>query len=97
MSLEKFIPLLTEHPAKFLQVDNRKGKIQVGYHADLIVWDPDEKMEVKANDILHRYDCSPYCGKELFGTVQQTIVYGITVYQHKKIIQKNAGQLVLTK
>ena len=97
ISLEKFIPLLTEHPAKFLQVDNRKGKIQVGYDADLIVWNPDEKFEVKSNDILHRYDCSPYCGKELFGTVQQTIVHGITVYQHKKIIQKNAGQLVLAK
>ena len=97
ISLEKFIPLLTEHPAKFLQVDNRKGKIQVGYDADLIVWNPDEKFEVKSNDILHRYDCSPYCGKELFGTVQQTIVHGITVYQHKKIIQKNAGQLIFAK
>jgi allantoinase len=97
ISLKKFIPLLTEHPAAFLKVDNRKGKIQVGYDADLIVWNPDEKFEVKSNDILHRYDCSPYCGKELFGTVQQTIVHGITVYQHKKIKQKNAGQLVLAK
>ncbi len=97
ISIEKFIPLLTEQPAKFLQVDNKKGKLQVGYDADLVVWNPDEKMEVKANEILHRYDCCPYSGKELFGTVQQTIVNGITVYQNKKIVNKNSGQWLLRK
>ena len=97
ISLEKFIPLLTEHPAKFLQVDNRKAKLAVGFDADMVVWNPDEKMEVKANDILHRYDCSPYCGKELFGTVQQTIVNGITVYQNKKVVKKNSGKWLLKK
>ena len=97
MSVEKFIPLLTEHPAKFLQVDKRKGKIAVGYDADLTVWNPDEQFEVKAKDILHRYDCSPYNGQQLTGTVQQTIVNGITVYQNKKIENKNAGQWLLRK
>ena len=28
LSLEKFIPLLTEKPAAFLKIDNRKGKIE---------------------------------------------------------------------
>ncbi len=97
ISIEKFIPLLTEHPAAFLKVDNRKGKLAVGYDADITMWDPKEKFTVQAKDILHRYDCSPYCGKELSGTVQQTIVNGITVYQNKKIIQKNAGQWLLRK
>ena len=97
ISLEKFIPLLTEHPAKFLQVDNRKAKLAVGFDADMIVWNPDEKMEVKANEVLHRYDCSPYCGKELFGTVQQTIVNGFTVYQNKKVVNKNSGKWLLKK
>lgn len=97
ISIEKFIPLLTEHPAKFLKANNRKGKLAVGYDADIIVWNPEEKFIVQAKDILHRYDCSPYCGKELSGTVQQTIVNGITVYQNKKIIQKNAGQWLLRK
>ncbi|MEP7255972.1 MAG: allantoinase AllB [Ferruginibacter sp.] len=97
LSIEKFIPLLTEHPAKFLQVDKRKGKLAVGYDADLIVWNPEEKFIVRAKDILHRYDCSPYSGKELYGTVQQTIVNGITVYNDKKILQKNAGQWLLRK
>ncbi len=97
ISIEKFIPLLTEHPAKFLKIDDRKGKLQVGYDADLVIWNPEEKFEVKAMDILHRHNCSPYCGEDLFGTVQQTIVNGSTVYGNKKIIHKNEGQWLLKK
>lgn len=97
MSIEKFIPLLTAHPASFLQVENRKGKIAVGYDADLVVWNPEGQFEVKAKDILHRYDCSPYSGQQLSGTVKQTIVNGITVYQNKRIENKNAGQWLLRK
>lgn len=97
ISIEKFIPLLTEQPAKFLQLDKQKGKLAVGYDADLIVWNPEEKFEVKAGDILHRYNCSPYCGQNLYGTVQQSIINGTTVYLNKKIIQKNAGQWLLKK
>jgi allantoinase len=97
ISIEKFIPLLTEHPAKFLQVGGRKGKIAVGFDADLVVWNPAEQFEVRPEDILHRYDCSPYNGQKLFGTTQQTIVNGITVFQNKKLVHKNAGQWVLKK
>lgn len=97
ISIEKFIPLLTEHPAKFLQVDKKKGELALGYDADLVIWNPDEKFEIKPGDILHRYNCSPYNGQQLTGTVQQTIVNGITVYQNKKIVQKNAGQWLLRK
>jgi allantoinase len=97
VSIEKFIPLLTEHPAEFLQVENRKGKLAVGYDADMVVWNPGEKFEVKPKDILHRYDCSPYNGQQLWGTVLQTIVNGTTVYQNKKIVQKNKGQWLLRK
>ena len=97
ITLEKFIPLLIEYPAKFINVDNRKGKIKIGYDADLIIWNPDESMVVKEEDILFRHKISPYIGERLSGVVQQTIVNGITVYQNNKIIKKNAGQIILAK
>jgi allantoinase len=99
ISIEKFIPLLTEHPAKFLQVDKQKGKLAVGYDADLIIWNPDEQFEVKPGDILHRYNCSPYNGEKLFGTVQQTIVNGITVFIKSKIVdkEKKYGKIILAQ
>jgi allantoinase len=99
ISIEKFIPLLTENPAKFLQVDKKKGKLAVGYDADLIIWNPEEQFEVKPGDILHRYNCSPYCGQQLYGTVQQTIVSGITVFFKSKIVdkEKKYGKIILAQ
>lgn len=97
ISIEKFIPLLTEHPAKFLQVNKKKGKLAVGYDADLLVWNPEENLVVREEGILHKHKCSPYTGKQLTGTIQQTIINGITVYQNKQITYKNAGQIILSK
>ena len=97
ISIEKFIPLLTTHPAEFLTQENKKGKLAIGYDADLVVWNPEQRFEVKISDILHRYDCTLYSGKQLYGTIAQTIVNGITVYQKNKIINQNAGQWLLKK
>ena len=96
MSLEKFIPLLTEHPAKFIKVDKRKGKIGVGYDADLLVWNPHEKRRIIPADILFRHKISPYIGEELFGIVEQAIVNGKIVYSDRQIVALNAGKLILT-
>ena len=97
LSLEEFIPLLTEHPARFLKAEEVKGKLAEGYDADICIWNPEEAFVVRAEDILHKHDCSPYTGKQLSGTTRETIVQGITVYQNKKIIHKNAGKWLLRK
>ncbi len=94
MTLEKFIPLLTEHPAKFIGVNERKGKIAVGYDADLLVWDPHEKRRITTGDILFRHKISPYIGEELFGVIHQTIVNGSTIYHNNEITAKNAGTII---
>ena len=92
--LERFIPLLTEHPAKFLNINHRKGSIKVGYDADFVVWHPDASFEVTTDSILHRHKLSPYCDKTLFGKINQTIVNGITVFKNNKIVGRNAGTIV---
>ena len=97
ISLEKFIPLITENPASFLKMNFKKGKIKVGYHADFVIWDPNEKRKVSKEDILFRHKISPYIGEELFGVVHQTIVNGETVYQHNKIVNKNKGRCLFKR
>ncbi len=99
MPLEKFIPLLTEKPAQFLQVEKQKGFIKKGYDADFTIWSPEENFIVKEESIFHKHKISPYVSQELFGVVHQTIVNGITIYQHKKIIETRIkpGRLLLSK
>ena len=84
MSLKEFIPLLTSHPARFLNLYNRKGKIETGFDANLVIWNPEEEFEVTENEIRHRHKISPYIGKMMFGKVQQTFVNGVSVYPENK-------------
>ena len=97
ISLEKFIPLLTEHPAVFLKVGKRKGYLKVGYDADLVIWQPAEKFKVLEENILHRHKASPYIGHELFGSIQQTIVNGQIVFKDGRVVSggKKYGEIIL--
>lgn len=97
MHLEKFIPLLTEHPAHFLNVHNRKGLIKEGYDADLVVWWPEESFVVKEESILHKHKISPYVSQRLFGKVHHTFVKGELVFSNDKLIHKNQGKWLLRK
>ena len=94
--IEEFIPLVTSEPAEFINESNR-GEIKIGNYADLVIWDPDEKKKISDEDILFKHKISPYIGEELFGTIQQTIVNGETVFQHGKIINQNKGKWLLRK
>lgn len=96
-SIEAFIPLVTEKPAGFLKIDKQKGKLEVGYDADIVIWNPEEKHTVKEAEILHRHKISPYIGETLYGVVKQTYVNGKLVYKDNNIIHKNFGQWLLRK
>jgi allantoinase len=89
LTLEQFIPLLTEHPAVFLKLDHRKGFLKAGYDADIVVWNPEDKFTVREQDILHRHTISPYIGEELNAVVQQTIINGVTVFKNTRISDKS--------
>lgn len=92
LSLEEFIPLVTEKPAAFTGLGKRKGKIAVGYDADLLVWDPSAKSTITAAEVLFRHKISPYIGRTFDGKVIRTIVNGTPVFYNNSIIHKNAGQ-----
>jgi allantoinase len=91
LSLEAFIPLLTEHPAQFLGLDQQKGRISEGFDADLTAWDPETSFEVKEGAIFHKHKISPYVSQSLLGKVTQTWVGGIPVFREGKQTNKNAG------
>jgi allantoinase len=96
MTLEKFIPLLTEHPARFLQLE-RKGKIAEGYDADLTIWSPENSFTVKEEMIFHKHKISPYVSQQLKGSVHQTFVSGELVYDNGRLVKKNTGKWLLKK
>jgi allantoinase len=83
------LPLLSRwlalEPARLAGLDRRKGSIDVGMDADLVVWDPDGVTEVRGRDLEHRHATTPYEGMTLRGSVVTTILGGVTVFDGANI------------
>ena len=101
LSLEQFIPLVTEKPAAFLRINDRKGYIRPGFDADLVIWSNGVSVKIREEDILHRHKACPYTGEFLSGAVQMTMVNGRVVFDSRleyfDKTEKNAGQWLLQK
>ena len=96
LTLEEFIPLLTEHPARFLGISDRKGFLKTGQDADLTIWSPEMDFIVRKEANQHRHKISPYTGERLYGKVTATYVNGIAVF-NKKLNNKTPGTWVFKK
>jgi allantoinase len=95
MTVEQFIPLVTEKPAAFLHLQNRKGFIRKGFDADLVCWQPEESFDVKPGELFHKHKISPYVSRRLSGKVKRTWVNGEEIFNGEHIINKNQGQCLL--
>lgn len=86
---------LCENPAKLIGKEKSKGKIAVGYDADLAVVDIAGQFTVAENMILHKHKVTPYLGETLDGLVQQTWLAGEKVVNKGEIIVLNKGKILL--
>ncbi len=93
--LESFIPLVTEKPAQFLNLNHRKGFLKEGYDADFVIWNPNEAFAVSEEIIFHRHKTTPYLNRKFFGAVKQTYVNGKKVFDQNDFYYKNAGEILL--
>lgn len=82
-------------PARLAGLGDRKGSIDVGHDADLLIFDPDQEFTVDAARLFHRHKVTPYDGARLKGLVTMTMLRGRIVYEHGEIGGKPAGQLLL--
>jgi len=72
---------MSEQPAKLAGLDRRKGSLEVGKDADLVVFDPDARQIVDAKRLQHRHAVTPYEGEELRGAVRMTMLRGQKVFE----------------
>jgi allantoinase len=83
-------------PARLAGLD-RKGAIEPGYDADLVIIDPDAALTVGA-DQLHPHDpLTPYRGRRLHGVVERTYLRGRPIYERGKAIEGPAGRVLAPK
>lgn len=79
-SLNDVAKWMSAGPARLAGLHGKKGKIEAGADADLVVFDPDRLTRVSAEMLQHRHRITPYDGMELRGEVLTTYLRGDVVY-----------------
>ncbi|KAF9029014.1 allantoinase [Hymenopellis radicata] len=90
----KILDWTSAKSAKHAGLDDCKGKLQVGYDGDFIVWDPEAQFEVTKASLNFKNKLSPYEGQRLYGVVEKTFVRGVMVYDRKDGFQEPVGKLL---
>jgi dihydropyrimidinase len=94
ISLERMVDLLATTPARLFGLE-RKGAIEPGRDADLVLFDPAARRKLRAADLHHTSDYTPYEGFELTGAVRSTFVRGRPVIRDGAFVgQRGFGQFV---
>jgi dihydropyrimidinase len=76
ISLERFVAVAAENPAKIFGLWPRKGTIAPGVDADLVVWDPNVKRTISVQTQSLDTDYNPYEGIEVQGAPEVVTVRG---------------------
>ena len=86
--------LLSTRAAKLFGMYPRKGVLQAGSDADIVIFDPDAPHTIHMATNLHACDNSPYEGYEAAGMARDVILNGELVVENGKLIAAGRGEYV---
>jgi allantoinase len=78
--------LTSAHPARRLGLYPRKGALQPGSDADLVLLDRDRTWTLSEDALFTRWKTSPFLGRQLRGRVEATLVRGTPVFQGGAVV-----------
>ncbi len=76
LSLQQWVETCCANPARIFGLDPRKGTIQPGADADLVVFDPCVQEMISHENLSERVDYTPYEGIVVEGKVRSTFARG---------------------
>ena len=86
--------LLSIRAAKLFGLYPRKGALQAGSDADIVIFDPDAPHAIHAATNLHNCDNSPYEGYEAAGKARDVLLNGQLVVENGQLVAPGKGEYV---
>jgi len=83
---------MAEGPARLAGCDSRKGRIDKGFDADLVVFEPEAEFIATEDHLHYRHRVSPYLGEKLRGVVKATYLRGDCVFNEGKFPGEPRGR-----
>lgn len=85
LSLERVVQACSTAPADIFRMP-RKGRIEVGRDADLVLVDLQRSATINDDEVLSRIGWTPYAGMEFTGIPVRTLVRGTTVFTDGQVV-----------
>ncbi len=96
ISLERFVEVAAENPAKIFGLWGRKGAVAPGFDADLVVWDPNVKRTISRKTQSLGTDYNPYEGFAVVGAPEVVTVRGEIMVRNGQFVgPAGKGRLLL--
>ena len=85
ISLPRLVQVLAENPARRFGLYPRKGSLQQGADADLVIFDPNEEWTISADGLHTAADFTPYEGWTIKGRVVSVLLAGELLLENGKL------------
>ena len=86
LSLERFVEATSKRPAQVFGVYPKKGSLNIGADADLVVIDMDKTWQLDSSKFMSKAKYSPFEGWTLRGLPVMTFVGGTLVAKDGEIV-----------
>lgn len=93
LPLERLAMLVAGTPARRFRIE-RKGLLEVGYDADLMLVELGATSTLEAGRLQQRHKVSPYIGMSLRGVIRRTIRRGETIFVDGRTVHARTGRFV---
>jgi allantoinase len=93
LPLERIASLVADVPARRFRIP-RKGAIDAGYDADMVLVDYGASRTLTADQLLQRHRSSPYVGRTFRGVITRTIRRGRTIFADGRIVATGGGRMI---
>jgi dihydropyrimidinase len=91
----QFVALTSTNPAKIFGLYPRKGALLPGSDADLVIWDPEKRVQYGLAHAHHRTDHNLFEGWELTGSPEKVFLRGQMIVDGDKWLgRKGMGQFI---
>ncbi len=97
ITAQQMCAMLATRPAKAFGLWGRKGALDVGFDADIVVWDPNWRGEIRAAEQETNCDYSPWEGFPLTGRARQVYLRGALSAENGHCLRRSGGQYIPRK
>ena len=88
ITLNRMVELLSTNPAKLFGLYPRKGTLAVGSDADIVVFDPEKRVTIRAADHHSRIDYNLYEGTDIIGSPEIVLLRGNILVENDELVAK---------